>query len=146
MSKICGQRPIRLMVMFSCCLLLAIIYIFQGFNFLSFFLVNVLHSQVSLHPFVFFIFNKTVRLCLNDVACFGLIWAIFVSREHLRLAFYVFLFELIAVLPIYFFLKLHLEGDSEISSPLLSQIHRLIVNPTLMILLMISFAYQRYKK
>jgi hypothetical protein len=56
----------------------------------------------------------------------------------------VFVVELFVVLPIYFLLKLNLEGASEISSPLLSFIHRLIVNPMLMVLTGIALAYQKF--
>lgn len=92
-----------------------------------------------------FIVNKTVRLMLNDAACIGLIYALFPGRNYLRVAFYLFLVELLVILPVYFGVKLNLEGDSEISSPLLSQIHRLVVNPLLMFLLMIGFLHQRLR-
>jgi exosortase F-associated protein len=124
-------------------MLLATIYLFQGFDFLAFFR-SLLSLDIFAHPYVTFIVNKTVRLIINDLACFIIIWAIFQSKKHLKLSVYVFLVEVLVLLPVYFWIKLSIEGDSEISSPLLSQIHRLIVNPTLMILLMISFAYQKY--
>jgi exosortase F-associated protein len=89
-----------------------------------------------------FIANRTVRFMLNDVACLLLITAIFNSKKYLALSFWVFLTELFILLPIYFLLKLSLEGDSEISSPLLSQLHRMIVNPLLMIVLIMGFFYQ----
>jgi hypothetical protein len=41
-------------------------------------------------------------------------------------------------------IKLGWEGDSEISSPLLSFVHRLIVNPLLMFVLMAGLVLQRY--
>lgn len=126
-----------------CVVILVLVYVFQGVDFLSY--ITGIISQRIWHPYVIFIFNKTLRLIINDMACFIIIWAIFQSPKHLKLAFYIFLFEILFILPFYFWIKLLLEGDSEISSPLLSQIHRLIVNPTLMILLIISFAYQRYK-
>jgi exosortase F-associated protein len=74
-----------------------------------------------------------------------LIYAWFKERKYLTLSFYLFLVEVGLLLPIYFIVKLSLEGDSEISSPLLSQIHRLIVNPLLMFLLMVGFIYQRVR-
>src|SRR5690606_25073246 len=95
-------------------------------------------------PNVVFIVNRTVRLILNDLACMLLIFAIFQKRQYLVVAFYVFLFELLILLPVYFTVKLSLEGDSEISSPLLSFIHRLIVNPMLMVVLIGGFFYQRF--
>lgn len=74
-----------------------------------------------------------------------LIKSFFNEPKYVRFAFYIFLFEIAVLLPLYFIVKLGLEGDSEISSPLLSQIHRMIVNPTLMILVMAAFLYQKFK-
>lgn len=120
-------------------LILLFAYLFQRIN-----IVAV--TGVSIHPYVVFIINKTTRLLLNDFACLLLIISLFQEKKYVVVALYVFLFELLVLLPVYFVLKLSTEGDTEISSPLLSQIHRMIVNPTLMIVLMISFFYQRYRK
>lgn len=84
-------------------------------------------------------------MVINDLACFVIIWALFEQKKYLRLAWYLFLIELLVILPLYFAVKLTIEGDSEISSPLLSQIHRLIVNPVLMFLLIFGFTYQKLK-
>ena len=117
-------------------IILVLVYLFQQFS----------YAQVigGLHPNVVFIINKTVRLILNDLACMLLIFAVFQRRTYLVVAFYVFLFELLILLPVYFAVKLSLEGDSEISSPLLSFVHRLIVNPMLMFVLIAGFVYQRF--
>ncbi len=119
-------------------LLLAFVYLFQKHNFWVGF--------EGMHPNAIFAINRTARLTLNDLACFLIILAVFREKKYLKLAFFVFLVELLVILPVYLVVKLGLEGDSEISSPLLSQIHRLIVNPMLMILLMAGFLYQRYFK
>ena len=112
------------------------IYFFQNFDF------STLIGNPS--PNVKFIFNKSVRFILNDSACLLLIMAIFNKYNYLRMSAWVFLVELFFFLPVYFVLKLSLEGDSEISSPLLSQLHRMIVNPLLMIVLIMGFLYQDY--
>ncbi|MFZ2904641.1 MAG: hypothetical protein WAZ98_00430 [Cyclobacteriaceae bacterium] len=127
---------------------LAIIYFFQRVSYAAFinaFLPEAIHI---VSPGLIFIVNKTTRLILNDLACMIFIYAVFQSRVYLRASFYLFLIELLVLLPFYFVLKLNLEGDSELSSPLLSQLHRLIVNPLLMFLLMMGFVYQKltYKK
>ena len=119
-------------------LLLAFVYLFQKHNFWGGF--------EGIHPNAIFALNRTARLTLNDLACFLIILAVFREKKYLKLAFFVFLVELMVILPVYLVVKLGLEGDSEISSPLLSQVHRLIVNPMLMILLMAGFLYQRYFK
>ncbi|WKZ61632.1 MAG: exosortase F system-associated protein [Cyclobacteriaceae bacterium] len=129
----------------SALLVLVLVFVFQRFNYavaLTSFLPEGL--QIT-QPNTVFIVNKTIRLVLNDVACMVLIYAWFKERKYLTLSFYLFLVEVCLLLPIYFIVKLSLEGDSEISSPLLSQIHRLIVNPLLMFLLMAGFIYQRVR-
>jgi exosortase F-associated protein len=122
--------------------ILAFTYIFQHVGFAG--LIGLKAENV--HPNIIFTINKASRMIVNDTACFVLIYLFFEEKKYLQLAFLVFLIELLIVLPVYLAIKLSLEGDSEISSPLLSQIHRLIVNPTLMILLMLAFFYQKYRK
>jgi len=138
------RKIISVFLGFAACLVLFAVYIFQQFN-VAALLCDVMPGQTC--PFernTVFVINRTVRVLLNDAACMVLIFAIFKQKKYLQVAFYVFLFEALVLLPAYFMLKLSLEGDSEISSPLLSQIHRMIVNPTLMIVLIIAFAYQRF--
>jgi len=76
----------------------------------------------------------------------GLIYGLFQNRAYLKLAFYLFLVELLLILPGYFTIKLYLEGPSEISSPLLSPVHRMIINPLLMVLLVMALYYQQFIK
>ncbi len=115
---------------------LASTYLFQEFDYSS--LVG------QLEGFSKFIFNKSIRFIINDVACLLLIAAIFRKSSYLRLSALVFILELVVLLPLYFVMKLSIEGDSEISSPLLSQLHRMIINPLLMIVLILGFIYQDY--
>lgn len=114
--------------------ILAAVYIFQRYN----------PFGPNVNPNVVFIVNRTMRLIFNDFACFILVYVFFEQKKYLKLSFLVFLAELFIILPLYFVLKLTIEGPTEISSPLLSQLHRLIVNPTLMILLIAGFFYQRF--
>jgi len=81
---------------------------------------------------------------LNDALCLLLIYSLFREKKYLRIAFLVLCFEFLVMLPLYLIVKLNLEGPSEISSPLLSQIHRLIVNPMLMLILIVGFYYQSF--
>ncbi len=124
-------------------LILLTVYLFQRVNYAG--LMNgVLPEAIQIvNPNTFFIVNKAVRLILNDLACMIFIYAVFEKQMYLKASFYLFLIELFVLLPVYLILKLNLEGTSELSSPLLSQIHRLIVNPLLMFLLMLGFVYQR---
>lgn len=133
------SRPnywIRGAVLFCGLAILAGVYVFQRVS------LGAMFQQ--LHPNVIFSINRTARLILNDLACVLIIFALFSEKKYIKIAFLVFMVELLVILPAYLFIKLSLEGDSEISSPLLSQIHRLIVNPMLMILLIVGFFYQRH--
>jgi exosortase F-associated protein len=127
-------------------LVLIAVYLLQRFSYAHAFNSLLPESLQIVNRNTIFVINKTIRLILNDVACVCLIYALFPGRNYLRAAFYLFLIELFIILPVYFGFKLSLEGDSEISSPLLSQVHRLIVNPLLMFLLMIGFLHQRLKQ
>jgi exosortase F-associated protein len=117
---------------------LALVYIFQQVNYFSFFFSQ--EGGVN----TIFIFNKTFRLLINDLLCVILILALFEKRKFVKMAFLLLTVELLIILPLYFLVKLEMEGNSEISSPLLSQIHRLIVNPMLMFILMAGFYYQKF--
>lgn len=122
---------------------LLIIFIFQKFNYAAWW-NGIVPQVVSIESAnLIFIVNKTARLILNDAFCMLLIWSLFENRNYVRVAFFLFLIELFIVLPLYFFFKLWLEGPTEISSPLLSQIHRMVVNPLLMVLLIAGLIYQR---
>lgn len=139
------QLLLRGTLVFVALTILLSVYLFQRFNAFYYFVTQLGSGPDNFHPYVAFIVNKSLRLVVNDLACVLLIFAIFREKKYLLIAFYVFLFEFFAILPLYFLVKLTTEGDSEISSPLLSQVHRMIVNPTLMILLMASFFYQHFK-
>ena len=90
-----------------------------------------------------FVVRKMLRVLLNDLSMLIFIAAWFRDRKVTRLAIFVQLADGLILLPIYLIVKLSLEGTSEISAPLLSQFHRLIVNPTLMILLIPAMYFQR---
>lgn len=126
-------------------IVLLTVYLSQRFNYAET-INNLLPIAIQIiNPNAVFIVNKTVRLILNDLACMIIIYALFQKRIYLQASFYLFLAELFVLLPVYLIIKLKMEGTAELSSPLLSQIHRLIVNPLLMILLIIGFVYQRLK-
>jgi len=138
MTSITAYRDYELRgsIIVLCFLGLVAVYMFQRFSYAHFF-----YGEIT-NPNLIFIINKSIRLVLNDTLCLGLIYAIYYDIRYVKIGSLIQLSEMFVLLPIYFYFKLTLEGDSEISSPLLSQIHRLIVNPTLMILLIIGFYYQ----
>lgn len=121
---------------------LASVYVFQRTNYALFLLQAIGISNPGEN--LVFCVSKTLRLVANDLICFGVIFAIFREKNARQVALAVFLAELFIILPIYLVIKLNLEGPSEISRPMLSFIHRLIVNPTLMVLTGVALAYQRF--
>ena len=110
-------------------------FLFQDFSFLNYW---------SLSEQTEFIVRKAIRVLLNDVFMLLIIAAWFKDKKVTELAIFIQLLDGFILLPFYLLLKLHFEGNSEISSPLLSQLHRLIINPTLMILLIPAVYYQKY--
>lgn len=118
---------------------LVLVYVFQEVDFLFFL------TKSNYHPHTHFIVKKILRVLLNDAAMLFIIYSIFQTRNAFRLALFIQLIDLLFLLPLYLFLKLSIEGDSEISIPWLSQLHRLIVNPTLMILLIPALYFQNQK-
>jgi exosortase F-associated protein len=116
---------------------LAAIYLFQYTDFL------LLLSGHRFSPEYHFISNRMVRIFINDSCMLALIYAIFRDPAIVKLAFYIQLIDLFVLFPLYLSLKIPFEGISEISSPFLSQLHRLIVNPTLILLLIAGIYYQK---
>ena len=116
---------------------LAFVYIYQHFNYVELF-SGAEHSANAV-----FIFNRISRFIINDLLAILLIWSIFRERKYVVVAFIVQAFGLFVVVPAYLLLKLTLEGTSEISSPLLSFLHRVIINPIIMLLLIPAFFVQK---
>ena len=134
------KEKIKKIVMVTISLLgLFCIYIFQDYLDLSLY-TNALESESSI-----FLFKKAMRLVLNDTCMLLFIYAWFQDNKITKTAAFIQAIDTFVLLPLYLILKLTIEGNSEISSPLLSQLHRLIVNPTLMILYIPAIYYNRIK-
>lgn len=115
-------------------------YLFQRTDVLG------LITQEQFSPAMHFSVNRLTRIFLNDIFMLLVLYGLFADTRILKLALWVQAIDLLVLLPVYLVVKLSLEGDSEISSPFLSQFHRLIVNPTLMILIIPAVYYQRITK
>jgi len=127
----------RLLVMATAIVGLGVVFLFQNVD-----VLNVC-SGCNFHPYTHFVVKKALRVLLNDSFMLLFIHALFRDPSVTRLAWYVQLVDTLVLLPLYLFVKLTFEGDMEISMPLLSQLHRLIVNPTLMVLVIPAVYYQR---
>ena len=127
----------RLLMMAAAITGLALVFLFQRADILD------LCNTCAFHPYTHFAVRKIVRVLLNDSFMLLFIHALFLDQRVTKLAWYVQLIDTLVLLPVYLFVKLYYEGDTEISMPLLSQLHRLIVNPTLMVLLIPAVYYQQ---
>jgi len=87
-----------------------------------------------------FIINRSLRFIINDVLAILLIYALFMERKYVVFAVWVQLLGMVFVLIPYFILKFNFPGYN---GPLVSFLHRLVLNPTLLLLLIPAFYYQR---
>lgn len=87
-----------------------------------------------------FIFNRSLRFILNDGLSIALIYSLFGARKYVLFAIYVQLLSLVFILIPYFIIKLNYPYYN---GPLINFIHRLVLNPLLMLLLIPAFYYQQ---
>jgi exosortase F-associated protein len=90
-----------------------------------------------------FLINRTIRFLLNDAFAIGLIYSLFAERKYVMFSIYVQLAGVILFLIPYFILKIYFPSYN---GPLISFLHRLILNPTLLMLLIAAFYYQRRRE
>jgi exosortase F-associated protein len=83
--------------------------------------------------------NKILRYLVNDLAALGIIHALFGRMDYLRLGWWVMWFGLALLLPLYFVGLWLLPPAMSIA---LSYLHRLIMNPVLLMLLIPALYYQ----
>ena len=87
-----------------------------------------------------FLINRTIRFLLNDAFMIGLIYALFAEKKYVVFALWVQLAGVILFLLPYFVLKIYYPGYN---GPMISYLHRLILNPTLLLLLIPAYYYQK---
>jgi len=87
-----------------------------------------------------FLVNRAIRFIVNDALAIALIYALFYERKYVLFAVWVQLGGVVLFLLPYFVLKVYFPAYN---GPLLSFLHRLILNPTLLLLLIPAFYYQR---
>ena len=128
------MMPGRILIGIICVSGLVTVFLFQQFDIAG--LIGV-HEKVSR-----FFVNRTIRFLLNDALALGLIYALFRERKYVVFALYVQIAGTFLFLVPYFILKIYLP---RYNGPLISFLHRLILNPTLLMLLIPAFYYQRKK-
>jgi exosortase F-associated protein len=126
-------RSKRVAIGLASCAGLLLVYVFQHTDVARFVYTGDQHI-------VRFVINRSVRFLLNDILALSLIFALFPYRKYLVFAVYVQLAGMILFLFPYFIFKLYFPSYN---GPLLNFLHRLILNPTLLILLIPAYYYQR---
>jgi exosortase F-associated protein len=86
-----------------------------------------------------FVINRSIRFIVNDILGTLLVLALFGKRKLVIISIYVQVLGLIFVLVPYFILKMNYPAYN---GPLLSFLHRLILNPVLIYLLIFFFWFQ----
>lgn len=87
-----------------------------------------------------FIINRSIRFIINDALAIMLIYALFYERKYVLFSVWVQLFGMVLILVPYFIIKFNFPGYN---GPLISFLHRLVLNPTLLLLLIPAFYYQK---
>jgi exosortase F-associated protein len=87
-----------------------------------------------------FLINRSIRFLANDALAIGLIYALFKERKYVVFAVYVQVAGMVLFLFPYFLLKIYFP---RYNGPLISFLHRLVLNPTLLMLLIPAFYYQK---
>ena len=118
------------------------VYVFQRqlfFDPFQDFIFNPQHPKYPEVDVVSYILSKTLRYILNDGFALLIIWGLFQNKRYMRFAVLIFMIGLFILLPIYLVLVLNFY---ESTYTFLNHLHRLVLNPVLMMLLIPAFYYQ----
>lgn len=122
-------------------------------------LVYILQSKLFYDPFQYLLANPTIndyaevetgkyigskllRFALNDGLALTLIYGIFGPGKYVKFAALVLLFGLLVLLPTYLILALSFYQETYL---FINHLHRLVLNPVIMMLLIPAFYVQRVK-
>lgn len=108
------------------------VYLFQRSNFYQ--LLSLDFLQWSKQGI--WMFNRSVRFVLNDIFAILLVYTIFGKKQYVWFAFAVQVFGILFILSPYLIIKWHFP---HYNGPLINFLHRLILNPFLVIILIPAF-------
>ncbi|GIV35640.1 MAG: hypothetical protein KatS3mg032_0019 [Cyclobacteriaceae bacterium] len=111
---------------------LLMVYLLQRVNIGAFFNVEGTYYQ--------FVINRSIRFVLNDFFVILLIYALFRQKKFVLFALLVQAAGLLFILLPYFLIKYY---HPQYNGPLISFLHRLVINPLLMLLLIPAFYLQQ---
>lgn len=131
----------RYIVGLICLAILILVYLFQKEWFYSgFYETGGASDKVSdFDPWRFFL-SKYTRFLINDTMALGILWALFQEKKYMNFAFAVFLLEALVMMPFY---VIGVIWYWDALRWFLSHLHRLVVNPFFMMLLIPAFYYQK---
>jgi len=113
-------------------LALTFIFLFQGFDIAEW--IGLQDAMVK------FLLNRSIRFLLNDGLAILLIFALFKERKYVLFAVLVQAIGMIFILIPYFMIKINFPAYN---GPLISYLHRLVLNPTLLLILIPAFYFQK---
>ncbi|WP_340153044.1 exosortase F system-associated protein [uncultured Marivirga sp.] len=128
------DRTLRVALIIISLTALAIVFIGQRFDY------SLLFSE-SLNSKYQFIVNRTIRFLINDNLVLLLIYGLFYKKKYVKFGLMVEAVGFFFLLIPYFILRF----NTSIDHMYISFIHRLIINPTLMVLLIPAIYIQRTK-
>jgi len=97
--------------------------------------------SMEISRYAAFVSARTIRYLLNDFFMIWIIYGLFEKKKYVLFALYVQLFGFIAFLLPYFLIKYYVSHNG----PLVSFLHRLIINPLLLILVIPALWYKEIK-
>lgn len=123
---------------------LAVVYILQRDLFYSGFLDSGA-GTVKVEDFDAqrFAVGKFLRFIINDTGSLLIIFGLFRRKDFMQFGFRLFLVELLILLPAYLLMVIYAFESMRF---FLQHLHRLVVNPVLMMLLIPAFYYQMHRE
>lgn len=128
--------PVHRIILILCALGLVVFYVFQK-N-----IMGVFDTMMGT-GFNVFLVKKTVRFLMNDFLMVGIIYGLFNRKEFVHLALFVQLLGFVFLLTPYLILKYNMGAYN---GPMISFLHRLVLNPLLLILLIPALYLQQQKE
>jgi exosortase F-associated protein len=126
------KQRLRFFIGSICLLLLVMVFLFQKIN---------VATYLGMHDVnAVFIVNRCIRFLLNDLFAMGLIYVLFQEKKYILFSIAVQVAEVALILLPYFVIKIYF---MTYNGPLISFLHRLVMNPILLLLLIPAFYYQR---
>lgn len=129
----------RLLIIIGALTVLLVMFLFQHFNYIEY----LVGSRIELwDKRVVFSINKSIRFLINDSMTVLVIYAVFYERKYVLFAIVIQLFGMLVLLPTYLVAKWYYPVYN---GPMINYLHRLTLNPILLMLLIPVLIFQKRK-